>query len=151
MEKWIINPRTGRPLKDGSITHRRLINQGIMNNTTIDKKQVYVERPGDDMKAIIAELKRTTNLAPNETLKLKDGVVRIVFKGGRYAESEQRKRYAESEQRKRYAESEQRKRYAERTRNERVRDFLQSRHNAEDFTTETETETQTETDNVFSD
>ena len=83
-QTWVINPKTSRAIKIGSMTYNKLINQGVLKNRKIDPNHIYEMKPGDDKKAIMHQLRLTTPMNQNQGLRLrKDGQVRRVYKGGR--------------------------------------------------------------------
>ena len=81
-ETWILNPKTGRPVRIKGDTYNRLVNQGVIENKHIDKDLVYTMKPGDNHKNIMYQLRKTTPVNQNQVLRLKDGQVRRVYKGG---------------------------------------------------------------------
>ena len=66
MTDWIVNPETNRMVKVGSQTYRKLVNQGVLKNSTLDSRVLASYDETDD----VDELKRqlSHNLGENEII-----------------------------------------------------------------------------------
>ena len=84
--EWIVNPLTQRLVKNGSQTHRRLVNQGVLKNTQIDEKVLTSYDPDtDDIEQLKEQLQ--PKLSENEIVargkgRYKNKLVRS-FKGNK--------------------------------------------------------------------
>lgn len=89
---YVKNPKTGRLIKIGSMTHRKLINEKVIKNTKKNPKIAYKLDEGDDIEAIKRELKSKIKLKKGETLRTgvgkNKGKIMVAFKGGRYKKDE---------------------------------------------------------------
>lgn len=85
---YVRNPQTGRLVKIGSMTYRKLINNRVIKNTRKDPNVVYKLDDGDDINAIKADLKKKIKLKTGETLRKgtgkNKGKIIKSFVGGRY-------------------------------------------------------------------
>lgn len=85
---YVRNPQTGRLVKIGSMTYRKLINNRVIKNTRRDPNVVYKLDDGDDINAIKADLKKKIKLKKGETLRKgtgkNKGKIIKSFVGGRY-------------------------------------------------------------------
>ena len=81
---WILNPHTNRMIKKNSITHRRLINQGKMEDY-LDETVVHVIQPDDDIEEKKKELSK--DLPPNKNIRVGlgryKGKLVVGYKSGR--------------------------------------------------------------------
>ena len=66
-KQWILNKKTGRMVKKGSITHRRLINEGVFQRTEVDDSILHVIQEGDNINEIKKQL--TVGLPPNMSVR----------------------------------------------------------------------------------
>jgi hypothetical protein len=70
--EWIVNPLTQRLVKNGSQTHRRLVNQGVLKNTQIDEKVLTTYDPDtDDIEQLKEQLQ--PKLSDNEIVSIGKG------------------------------------------------------------------------------
>jgi len=66
-ENWIINPKTNRMIKRDSITHRRLINQGVFQRTTLNNEVLHTIQENDNIEELKKQLQRT--LPSNQSVR----------------------------------------------------------------------------------
>lgn len=65
--EWLLNPKTGRMVKKNSITHRRLINQGVFKRTQTDDNVLHIIQENDDVESIKKQL--STGLPDNMSIR----------------------------------------------------------------------------------
>lgn len=69
---WVTNPKTKKLVKIGSQTHRRLINEGVLKNTRLDKKVLANYDPAvDDVDELKKQLQ--SNISDNEIISVGRG------------------------------------------------------------------------------
>ena len=68
-EEWVLNPKTNRMVKKNSITHRRLINQGVFKRTKPDDDVVHVIQENDD----VGEIKKQLSVDLPENMNIRRG------------------------------------------------------------------------------
>lgn len=85
---YVRNPITGRLVKIGSMTYRKLVNEKVIKNTRKDPKIAYKLDDGDDIDAIKKDLRSKIKLRRGETLRKgtgkNKGKIIKAFVGGRY-------------------------------------------------------------------
>lgn len=86
--EYVRNPLTGRLIKIGSMTYRKLINEKVIKNKRKDPKIVYSLDEGDDVVSIKKDLRSKISLKKGETLRngtgKNKGKIIKSFVGGRY-------------------------------------------------------------------
>jgi hypothetical protein len=89
---YVRNPNTGRMVKIGGASYRRLINEGVLKNKRKDPRVAYNLEQGDDVDAIKKQLKTQIKLKKGETIRKgagrNKGKLMIAYKGGRYKNSQ---------------------------------------------------------------
>lgn len=89
---YVRNPNTGRMVKIGGASYRRLINEGVLKNKRKDPRVAYNLEQGDDVDAIKRQLKTQIKLKKGETIRKgagrNKGKLMIAYKGGRYKNSQ---------------------------------------------------------------
>jgi hypothetical protein len=55
---YVINPKTSRPVKIGSIVYTRLVKEGILKNTVKNEKELYEYNDGEDIESIKKEINK---------------------------------------------------------------------------------------------
>lgn len=55
---YVINPKTSRPVKIGSIVYIRLVKEGVLKNTVKNEKELYEYNDGEDIESIKREINK---------------------------------------------------------------------------------------------
>lgn len=77
---YVTNPLTGRPVAIGSTVYKRLVKQGLIEDNTVEKRQVIPSRMPPQRHAPLVVKKPKSNYMSSETTSDSDGTMNQIRK-----------------------------------------------------------------------